>query len=132
MINVVNLNKKRKIDAKRIKKIAKYIIKKLKVKKKKLNIVFVKDSYIKKLNRIYRHKNFSTDVLCFSMPDEADIFISSDKAMANLKRFGTDFKTEIYLYVIHGILHALGFRDDTKTGRKKMEMAQKKILAEVV
>ncbi|MCK4463441.1 MAG: rRNA maturation RNase YbeY [Candidatus Omnitrophica bacterium] len=143
-VNVTNLNpvsykissgvnKKRRINTATIKKIARIVLKKLSGKKRKLNlnIIFVTDKYIKKLNKTYRHKNLSTDVLCFCMPEGTDIFISSDRAVYNSKRFGTTFLNELYLYVIHGILHMLGFRDDTAGERQKMERTQERILSQL-
>lgn len=144
-VNVTNLNpvrygisngvnKKRRINTKAIKKIAAYVLKRLSGKKRKLNlnIIFVTDKYIKRLNKTYRHKNLPTDVLCFCMPEGTDIFISSDRALYNSKRFGTTFLNELYLYVIHGILHMFGFRDDTLRERQRMERTQEKVLKELI
>ena len=144
-INVTNLNpvrhgiskgigKKRRINTKAIKKIAAYVLKKVSVKKRKLNlnIIFVRDKYIKELNKTYRHKNLPTDVLCFCMAEGTDIFISSERALYNSKRFRTTFLNELYLYVIHGILHMKGFRDDTAGNRQSMERTQEEILKELI
>ena len=100
-------------------------------RKLNLNIILVRDKYIKNLNRTYRHRNLATDVLCFCMPGGADIFISSEAAAYNSKRFGTTFFNELCLYIIHGILHMFGFRDDTASKRRKMERAQERILKEL-
>lgn len=144
-VNVTNLNpvrygmskgtdERRRINTKAIKKIARIALKKLSGKKRKfnLNVIFVTDKYIKKLNNTYRHKNLPTDVLCFCMPEGTDIFISSDRAVYNSKRFGTTFLNELYLYLIHGILHMLGFRDDTVRQRQRMERTQERILKELI
>ena len=144
-INVTNLNpvrygiskganKKRRINTKAIKKIAACVLKRLSGKKRKLNlnIIFVRDKYIKELNKTYRRKNLPTDVLCFCMAEGTDIFISSERALYNSKRFRTTFLNELYLYVIHGILHMKGFRDDTASHRQRMERTQEEILKELI
>jgi len=133
-INVVNRNKKRKINIRSIKGIARFVIKKVYRKRKKinLNIIFASDNYVKKLNRMYKGKNRLTDVLCFCMPEGSDIFISSDRVFINSKRFGLSIKHETYLYVVHGILHMLGFRDDTSARRKQMGKLQVRLLNEFI
>jgi len=131
MINIVNLHKKKKIDKKEVEKIAEKAIRRFRKKPEALeiNLVFVTDAFIKKLNRTYRHKNAPTDVLCFPISKkQADIYISLDAAKYNSKRFKTDFNAEVYLYVIHGILHMLGYRDNAKCEKSKMEKLQFSLL----
>lgn len=133
-INVINQNKKKRINLKLVKKTIRFVLKRLNRKKRKidLNIIFVKDAYIKRLNRIYKHKGYATDVLCFCISGtQTDIFISTDRALANSRRFKTSFINELNLYVIHGILHMFGFRDGTRSERKKMERVQDEILREL-
>ena len=129
-IKVSNLNKNRRIILSDIKKLASFVAhRRCKKKNIEINIVFLSDAGIKKLNRKYKHRDRATDVLCFclfeGMPFEkrervpsADIYISSERAFLNAKRFNTSFKKEIYLYVIHGILHASGLRDSMVKERK--------------
>ncbi len=154
-INVTNLNRKRRIDICSVKKAAQLVlvspviasppkadeaISNIRLLRRfaprndglALNIIFVTDTYIKKLNKTYRHKNSSTDVLCFCMNDlGADVFISSDRAAANSKKFQRAFLDELHLYVIHGILHMLGFRDGTVRERRRMERTQERILTQI-
>jgi len=131
-INVVNVNRKRKVSTASVKKVAGFVLKKIYKKRKELilNIVFASDSYLKRLNKIYKSKNRPTDVLCFPMAKGADIYISSDRAAVNSKRFELSFKHEIYLYAIHGVLHMLGFRDNTKSQKKRMEKVEHRLLEE--
>ena len=132
-INVVNVNKKKKISAASVKKIAVFVLRKFYKKRKEINldIIFTSDSYLKRLNKIYKGKNRLTDVLCFPMAKGADIYISSDRAAVNSRRFGLSFKHEVYLYTIHGVLHMLGFRDNTKSQKKRMEKVEHRLLEEL-
>jgi len=141
-INISNLNKNRKINPREVRKVSRFAIRRACHERTgEINLVFVNNAAIKRLNRKYKRKNSSTDVLCFcffeGMPFEdiwegfkADIYISSDKAFTNSKRFRTSFKRELYLYIIHGILHMCGFRDNTLNVRKKMGKMQEKLLSE--
>lgn len=144
-LKITDLSGNKKISRAFIKKLAAGALRELGLLKKKnidLNIVFVRDTYIKKLNRRYKHRDAPTDVLCFCMrwkkssKDkgllEADIFISSDTAAANARRFRTIFLNEICLYVIHGILHMAGFNDNTSRGMRRMQKMQESLLAKLV
>ena len=55
----------------------------------------------------------------------ADIYISAQTAVRNSKRFKTEPAKELYLYVIHGLLHIAGYddhkTDDIKEMRSKEE-----------
>ena len=77
-----------------------------------------------------------TDVIAFDLSDKggelsADLAISTDTAIRNARIFKTCAAYEVYLYVIHGILHLLGFRDSTVRQRKSMERKTTQILSEL-
>ena len=139
-IKVTNLNKKRKIVLKDIKELALFVLfKKTKVKNFNINIVFLTDAKIKKIHKEFKHKDTSTDVLCFCLFEglslkgikkehSADIYISLDTAHKNSKIYKTKFIDEVYLYVIHGLLHMLGYRDNKNLLRTKMENEQSRLL----
>jgi probable rRNA maturation factor len=91
---------------------------------------------IKGLNLRYLHKNTPTDVLVFDLSGQdkpaytsADIIISTDRAIRNSKVFGTTPLYELYLYVVHGLLHTLGYDDKTKKQRQIMDRKADKILS---
>lgn len=121
-----------------IKRTAGKILSLLKERDSKIALVFVSDQRIRKLNRKYRRADRATDCLAFPMREGidkrlnpqllGDVVISVDAAKRNARLFGTSVKTEIKLYIIHGILHLLGFKDTALAGRKKMEGIQEDIL----
>lgn len=85
-----------------------------------INICFVDNPQIKKFNAKFLKTNESTDVLAFNLSDEkkilADIMISTDTAIKQARKFKTTPDYELLLYVVHGLLHILGFDDRTKAG----------------
>ena len=103
-----------------------------------LSIVFTTDSGIKRLNLLYRRQNRPTDVLAFSMREGkplkkdslilGDIAISVDRARKQAKRFKSSFKKEIYLYIIHGLLHLVGYDDKTRSLEKQMREKETALL----
>ena len=73
-----------------------------------ISILFVTNSIIRQLNKKFLGRHYATDVLAF---ETGDIVVSVDMAIENAKHFKTDLKRELVLYVIHGLLHLLGYDD---------------------
>jgi probable rRNA maturation factor len=68
-----------------------------------------------------------------SMPKEGpwvmgEVVISVERAWVQSKIFKMDFKKEVALYIVHGILHLLGYKDDQDHLAKKMWERQNFIL----
>lgn len=93
-----------------------------------LEVLFVNDPGIRKLNKRFKGLNRVTDVLSFGLGDVGSIAISLDTASRNSKIFGTLLYEEAIRYVIHGILHLFGYDDDTKSNRHKMSAKEDRIL----
>ena len=77
-----------------------------------LSIAFVDDEIMRGLNRKFRRKNKTTDVLTF--PDE--IVISLDQARRQARDEKHSMATEVRYLIVHGILHALGYDHETDDG----------------
>lgn len=80
-----------------------------------LTIAFVDDDAMRELNRKFRRKNKTTDVLTFS-DEDADIVISLDQARRQAADEKHSLATEVRYLVLHGILHALGYDHETDHG----------------
>ncbi|MFH0935939.1 MAG: rRNA maturation RNase YbeY [Candidatus Omnitrophota bacterium] len=136
-ITIKNLQNKIHIRPKRIKQIILKVLAAETVKKPaQINVCFVGDSCIKELNRAYLKKDSPTDVLAFDMsapPDagsiSADIVVSTETAVRNAGIFKTSKIFEAYLYLVHGVLHILGYRDDNPKGKKLMQDKAEEILS---
>ncbi|MDD5439365.1 MAG: rRNA maturation RNase YbeY [Candidatus Omnitrophica bacterium] len=127
-INIKNLNKKKPVTAARLARLVRFVYKRIPaIRHYEVCVILVSDRDIRELNRKYLHRDRATDVLCFSYCDDilkADIYVSTDTARSNARIFNTTFTEELYLYVIHGLLHMAGYRDDTALVRKKMNTLQ--------
>lgn len=125
-----------KLNLRNIQSIAKRVLAQLQYRKTDLNVVFFSDPALMKLNQKYLHHAWATDVLAFPHTGSerprrefrsrhflGEVLIASHQAKMNAKRFETSFENELMRYMIHGILHLKGFRDNTV--RKKAQMSQK-------
>ena len=77
-----------------------------------LSIAFVDDATMRALNRKFRRKNKTTDVLTFP----AEIVISLDQARRQARDEKHSLATEVRYLILHGILHALGYDHETDRG----------------
>lgn len=138
-ISIVNLQKKIPLGlalSRKVKKAVLGIISKERPKKTgQINICFVDDRKIRGLNKKYLKVDESTDVIAFNTleaphSDEisADIAICAETAVSNSKIFKTDCLYELFLYLIHGVLHVLGYDDKTAKQRKIMDLKSEKYM----
>lgn len=128
-----------KLDTKKILRSAGHILNIMKESDAELSLVFVNDFYIKTLNWKYRKVDSATDVLAFPMRDTkglsgcilGDLVISVETAKKEARKRKIDFQRELDLYLVHGILHLLGYDDEKIKDRKKMKAKEKEIIKEI-
>ena len=97
-----------------------------------INVIFTSDRNIRELNRRYREVDRVTDILCFPYsakpPFRCDIFISLEASFRQAGEFRHSHRHEITFLVIHGILHLVGWRDNTDALRGRMLRRQSEIM----
>jgi probable rRNA maturation factor len=94
-----------------------------------VTVLGTSDREMRKLNRRFRGKNASTDVLSFppfTVADgfAGDIAISLDLAGRNAKRLGHSFADEVRILVLHGILHLAGYDHEGDRGEMAARESQ--------
>ncbi len=111
-----------------------------------ISLVLCADAFIQNLNRTYRGQDKPTDVLSFAQedgdaPDAAaqgagetpptllgDIVISLPTAERQAARAGWSTDSEVTLLAVHGLLHLLGYDDETDEGARKMQQKTAQVL----
>ena len=102
-----------------------------------LNLVFVNDKNIKKINKEYRKKNKTTDVLTFvnSIKNNnnvnetyCDIFFSAETIKKDAKKNIINFYDHITHLMIHCFLHVNGYDHKKEIDFIKMKNLEEKIL----
>lgn len=114
-----------------------------------VSISFVDDERIKELNRIYRGKDSSTDVLSFPLYEDeeietleknlhmdieellGDIVISAQTAKRQAKSYGHSLKREIAYLVVHSMFHLLGYDHMEEEDKKKMRSKEKEVIKKI-
>jgi len=116
--------------------LVKKILKKEKLNNKFLSITFIDDKYMKELNKTYRNKDKTTDILTFSFEEDdvlGDIYISLEQAKKNigLNNLGVrkhSVHQEVTFLIVHGICHLLGYTHNKDKDQSEMEAKQQELL----
>ncbi len=102
-----------------------------------LNLIFLDDNRIKKINNIYRKQNKTTDVLTFvkflknsKNKNEVycDIFFSAETIKKDSKKNLVNFYDHITHLFIHCFLHVNGYDHKKNSDFMKMKYLEEKIL----
>lgn len=112
-----------------------------------VSFLFVNDRRMKTFNAKFTGRNQTTDVLAFSQLESGrerkvgrrfpkagpvtllgDVIISVDAARRQAPRYGHPFEKELVLYMIHGVLHLLGYDDQARRARIRMQREEGRIL----
>lgn len=122
----------KKIPEKWVREIIKIVFGKTRISRAEISVAFVGNREIKKLNKQYRKKNKTTDVLSFLYDDEpltGEIVICYPRAALQAKEHGWSARQEIKLLLVHGLLHLAGYdHEKSQEEARKMERLQEKIL----
>lgn len=97
-----------------------------------LSVELVGDGRMRRLNRLYRGKDRTTDVLAFAMREAwspcrrllGDVVISVPTAMRQAKEAGRSLNEEIAALLVHGVLHLCGY-DHEKSEREAARMRRR-------
>ena len=87
-----------------------------------ISVAVVDDAAIRRLSRVHLGRDHVTDVLSWDLSDSpdqfrAEIVVNADRAKLQA---GNDWKDEAILYVVHGLMHLLGYDDRTGARRRRM------------
>ena len=140
MIEINNLTES-KVNKALIKETLNLVLKKEGLKESSIiSLALVGPGRMRKINKTYRHKNKSTDVLAFVEQKTAlgkykigrlekiqglgEIIICPREVKKNAKKFKVSFEKELLKVLIHGALHLFDYNHE-QSGKKAIEMAQK-------
>jgi probable rRNA maturation factor len=102
-----------------------------------LSLCYVDNAAIRALNAQFLQRDAITDVLAFPLqggpgPDDdrllGEIIVSVETAAAEATRRRIPVEREIALYTVHGVLHLLGYDDQTPAKRRQMRRKERQAL----
>ncbi|HEX8846902.1 MAG TPA: rRNA maturation RNase YbeY [Pyrinomonadaceae bacterium] len=126
MIEVVNRQRKLPIDSERWEKFTAQALKAAPANGAGVTVAFVSDRAMRELNRRWRGKVGTTDVLSFPSGQGefervegaslGDVVISVEQAARQAAEHGLEFDEEIAQLILHGLLHLCGYDHETDEG----------------
>jgi rRNA maturation RNase YbeY len=125
-INIINdYGTKISFKNKSIENLINELLNQYSIAKGQLSIILSNKTLLNKLKKDYFNLNHFTDVIAFNLEDEGEpldgeIYISIDDVYENSKKYNVSFNNEFKRVLIHGILHLLGFNDQTKKEKEEM------------
>ena len=137
MTEIINNQRKIKLDWQIFQMFAETAISRInEAENKSATIAFVSDRKMRGLNKQFRGKTTTTDVLSFPCePDEfdagqnflGDIAISLEQAAKQAAENDLTLETEIKQLILHGVLHLCGYdheTDDGEMNRRELELRE--------
>ncbi len=90
------------------------------------------------LNETFLRHQGTTDVIAFDYSEPSqitavcgEIFVCVEEAVRQARRFRTDWQTEVVRYIVHGLLHLLGYDDHHTRDRCEMKSAENRLLRQI-
>jgi len=138
MIEIINNQRKLKLDREIFREFAEKAVGNIdEAENKSVTVAFVSDRKMRELNKEFRAKDRTTDVLSF--PFEADEFdiekdflgdivISLEQAQRQAAENSLTLEAEIKQLILHGVLHLCGYdheTDDGEMNRRELELRER-------
>ena len=118
----INNSTRTKLPITKVKKAAEGFLKMKKLGKKEVSIAFVGEKKMRDLNKIYRNKDYVTDVLSFDGEGSylGEVIINWQQIKRQAKKLGKKNEDELIFILIHGLLHLIGYDDKSEKDKEGM------------
>lgn len=92
-----------------------------------VEVVYVDEAEITRINKEYLDHDYVTDIITFRLDDGVDnaaiegtIYCCAQRISEQASEFNQTVKDEFLRVMIHGLIHLLGFNDQTEEEKKEM------------
>ncbi|NGX31620.1 MAG: Endoribonuclease YbeY [Chlamydiae bacterium] len=135
-IHIFNEQSDLPIHSSQVKHLILFVLETFKKKYDEMSVYFVSEEKICAMHQTFFDDPTSTDCISFPMDNENDlgytilgeIFVCPKAAIDYANAQKKDVFEELSHYVVHGMLHLLGFRDDQEKLKKEMFKKQQSII----
>lgn len=136
MIAVVHAHPSRTLDADTVSTTVQRVLDGEEVAARDVSIVLADHATVLDLNRAWLNHDYTTDVLSFNLDEEAlsegfvegEVYVDLDTAAERAPEFDTTFEAEALRYVVHGVLHLVGYDDATPDEKATMHALEDRYL----
>jgi probable rRNA maturation factor len=132
-IHITNRQKALPIDRRRVRRVVEAVLCDAEIADARISVAFVGDRTIAALHQRFLDDPEPTDVLSFVLERsgnslEGEVVVSAETARARAAEYKSTPEDELVRYVIHGLLHLVGFDDATSRQRTVMRNKERAYL----
>ncbi len=148
MIYVRNATRKHRLNLRALERTARRLLAEERLGGASLSLSFVGDRAMRRLNRVHRGRDRTTDVLAFplfepfrvprrkqgrALPETllGDVVINLDAAGRQGRDYGAPLAAEVTRLLIHGVLHLVGHDHEIAAERVRMVRAERRLVRAV-
>lgn len=134
---ILNRQRSRRINVRHLREIAMALLAELpRVQSYELGLHLVGKREMARVNQMFLGHEGSTDVITFDHSESpasvktraveihAEIYICMDDAVRQAREFNATLQSELVRYVVHGVLHLLGYDDLKPAARRRMKLQE--------
>ncbi|HSY18715.1 MAG TPA: rRNA maturation RNase YbeY, partial [Candidatus Acidoferrales bacterium] len=136
---IANRQRRRKINSRLLREIVGGLLAKLQITDAELGINLVAAREMALVNETFLNHTGSTDVITFDHREtvrksrvattiHGELFVCVDDAIAQAKEFKTNWQSEVVRYIVHGVLHLLGYDDLKPQLRRTMKREENRLV----
>lgn len=134
-VEIANRQRKVRVPRKRLAEVVDALLASHDLERAMVSVAVVDNTEIRRVNREFLGRNRVTDVIAFPLTDGVcvlgdeepigEVVVSAERAKQVAKG---PVQAELLLYVVHGMLHLLGWDDDTPKRRERMHTEALRVL----
>ena len=110
-INIYTTGSKTAVDRVRVRRLIRKVLRDEDKKVDTVNVIAADDAYLQQLNETYFHRKKTTNVISFDLGGTVEVYVSEQQARDDY---------ELHYYILHGLLHAIGYDHRTKKEERLM------------
>jgi len=138
-VAILNRQRRKQIDTRRLRQITLALLAELDLASAELGIHLVGARAMARVNWQFLQHEGSTDVITFDHAEgrwlagkrariHGELFVCVDDAVQQAGEFQTTWRSEVVRYVVHGVLHLLGYDDLKPDLRRKMKQVENRMV----
>ena len=140
---IANRQRMKKINKRLLNQVAAELLAKLQITKAELGIILVGAKEMSRVNWRFLQHEGATDVITFDHSEKrkserkkqkhlhGELYICVDEAIKQAEEFGTNWQAEVVRYVVHGVLHLLGYDDLKPQLRRMMKREENRLVRQL-
>jgi len=144
-IEITDLQDHIRVDKKTILRVVRHVMKAEGRNAKSLSVVLTDNRHIRDLSNEYLGRDAVTDVISFPLEDpewpdghhgpngsiNGEIIASAERAYHQAQAIHGNPEAELLLYIVHGLLHLVGYDDRTEEDARRMHAREDALLQEL-